>query len=155
MPFIIFLLVVVVGIGAARWLVPGLPWRRFAAVLSPLNIALAVVGLLGLLLHCVAMFGGAWFAALPGMSGVASQITSAGLASVVWFVVPAVVLVFALRNQTPVVVGGIALTLLAVGLTMFIRVPFALHLVAIFAFVAAVTFVFSALVVASPKPTNA
>ena len=73
----------------------------------------------------------------------------------VWFVVPSLVLVFALRSQRAAVVGGLVLTLVAVGVTMYVRVPLPVHLLTIFAFVVAVTFVFSALVVASPKPTNA
>ncbi|WP_026531532.1 hypothetical protein [Arthrobacter sp. H41] len=91
------------GIAAAllvlRLVVPGLPAARVARRLTSLDLGLTVVGVLGLILHCASMFFRPLVAAIPGSASVISQINSMGTASMIWYTVPAVLILVGLRRQ--------------------------------------------------------
>ncbi|MDP3209882.1 MAG: hypothetical protein Q8M65_12105 [Rhodoglobus sp.] len=146
-PYIIALILAVVVVVAARFVVPGLPWRARAASMTKADVALAAVGLLGLVVHCSAMFGRSWFQTIPGTGFVSSQINEGGLASMLWFAIPAALLVIGLRRQHWIVLAVLSLALLSVGVTMYVRVPTSTHLIAIFVTTVIVAAVISLLVV--------
>lgn len=102
-----------------RLVVPGLPVNRLARRLTRLDLALTLLGVLGLVLHCASMFFRPIVAALPGSDTVISQINSMGTASMVWFAVPALLVLVGLRRQHWAALALLAASLLAVGLTMY------------------------------------
>ncbi|MBP2215058.1 hypothetical protein [Arthrobacter sp. CAN_C5] len=116
-----------------RLVVPGLPIRRFARQLTPLDLALTVVGMLGLILHCASMFFRPIVAAIPGTERVIEQINSMGTASMIWYTVPALMVLVGLRRQHWVSLILLAASLLAVGVTMYNGTVVSTHLNTIFA----------------------
>jgi hypothetical protein len=124
-------LVVVVGVGL-RVLVPALPWRTIATRIMVTDAALVVLGSLGLVFHCGAMFFPALFRHLPGAHTAIGRINAMGTTSIVWYAVAAALVVLGLRRHHPVVVGLVVLALAAVGVTMYDTGPLTTHLVAIF-----------------------
>ncbi|MET3919094.1 hypothetical protein [Arthrobacter sp. UYEF20] len=131
--FAVGLAVVALLLLLLRLLVPGLPPVGLAVQLAAVDFALAAAGLLGLMLHCASMFYQPLVAFIPGSAAVTEQINSMGTASVIWYVVPALLLLAGLRRQKPVVLTVLAASLLAVGLTMYSGGPLSIHLAAIFA----------------------
>lgn len=130
-----------------RLAVPGLPLQRFARRLTPLDLILTVLGVLGLILHCASMFFRPVVAALPGTDDVIAQINSMGTASMIWYAVPALLVLIGLRRQHWVALLLVALSLLAVGVTMYNGTPLATHLASIFTagvMIAATVFLLSA-----------
>ncbi len=116
-----------------RLVVPGLPVNRLARRLTRLDLALTLLGVLGLVLHCASMFFRPIVAALPGSDTVISQINSMGTASMVWFAVPALLVLVGLRRQHWAALVLLAASLLAVGLTMYNGTALFTHLDTIFA----------------------
>lgn len=116
-----------------RFVVPGLPPKRLARRLSAVDLAAAAVGLLGLVLHCASMFFEPLVSQVPGTAGIISQINAMGLASMVWFVVPSVLLVVSLRRQTYPSLAVLTCAIAAVGVTMYNGAALWVHLTAIFA----------------------
>ncbi|MBG6218867.1 hypothetical protein IWX75_003354 [Arthrobacter sp. CAN_A6] len=139
------------GIAAAllvlRLVIPGLPLGRVARRLTPLDLGLTVVGVLGLILHCASMFFRPVVAAIPGSDGVISQINSMGTASMIWYTVPALLVLVGLRRQHWVAFVLLAASLLAVGITMYNGTALSTHLDTIFTagvMIAATVFLLSA-----------
>ncbi|MCB5272856.1 hypothetical protein BJG92_00366 [Arthrobacter sp. SO5] len=116
-----------------RVTVPGIPLKRFARRLTPLDMAVTVAGTLGLILHCTSMFFPQVVAAIPGTEGVAGQINAMGTASMIWYAVPALLVMAGLRRQHPAALALLAASLLAVGITMYNGSPLSLHMATIFA----------------------
>lgn len=123
--------VVVVLLGA-RLLLPGLPLRRSAVRLTGSDAALAGLGVLGLVFHCGAMFFSPLFSAIPGSGPAIAAINALGTASLIGYVIPALLVLAGLRRQHRATLLGLALALLAVGITMYDGGALNIHLAAIF-----------------------
>jgi len=146
--FVVALALGVAVVVGSRFLVPALPLRAHAVGPTPAELALALLGLAGLGFHCGAMFfADARHQVLPFADGVAEDIRALGPASVAWYVVPAVLLVLALRRLPPAAVLVVVAALVAIGVTMYAGSPLQVHLAAIFAGVLLLTAVAAALVV--------
>jgi hypothetical protein len=131
--FVLALAGVVLGLVILRLKAPGLPFTRSARRLTPLGLTAVGVGALGLILHCTSMFFPQVVAAIPGTQGAISQINSMGAASMVWFAVPALLVLAGLRRQNLGALVLLAAALLAVGITMYNGSPASIHLATIFA----------------------
>jgi len=127
----ITLAAIVAGLVIARLILPQLPVSR-AIRLRPVEAALLALGVLGLVLHCAAMFARPIFEAVPAVMPLVDAINALGLASVVLYVVPAVLVLVALRRVHPVSWAVLAILLAAVGVTMYNGGALSVHLVAIF-----------------------
>jgi len=143
--YVISLAIVVSAILALR-LLPGVPWRRAAARVSGVGVVVSLAGLAGLGLHCAAMFNRPLVGAIPGTEIVIRQINELSTASILWYVVPSLLLLIGLRRQHPAVLAVLAVLLVVVGVTMFDGGPLALHLASIFAFVVVLSGVVSLLI---------
>lgn len=117
----------------SRLLIPGLPLGRLAARLPTLDFALTAVGLIGLVLHCASMFYGSLVASIPGTKDIIGQINSMGAASMIWYIVPSLLLLTGLRRQHIVALIVLATALIAVGVTMYNGTPVSAHVSTIFA----------------------
>ena len=137
--------VVVLAVGA-RFLLPHLPLRRHAVPTSPADLTLLGIGMLGLVLHCTAMFTRPLVEWIPGPA--VDQIAGMGTASVIWYLVPAVLVAVGLRRQRIAVQAVVTLALVAVGVTMYNGGSLGVHLAAIFLLVVVLAIVSSALIVA-------
>ncbi len=129
-PYVVTLgavVVTLVVLRVGRWL----PGRRLSRHVSVPDLALIVLGTVGLALHCMSMFNRNAIEVVPGSSGLVAAINAMGT-SVVLFVVPAIFLLIGLRHQRPVVVVVELLALAAVGVTMYDGGSTTAHLVAIF-----------------------
>ena len=131
--FVLTLIGVAFVLLVLRLVVPGLPVKRFTRRLTPLDLALTVVGVLGLILHCASMFFRPIVAAIPGSDGVISQINSMGTASMIWYTVPALLVLVGLRRQHWIALILLTASLLAVGITMYNGTALSTHLDTIFA----------------------
>ncbi|MEO5779261.1 MAG: hypothetical protein ABIO34_01740 [Arthrobacter oryzae] len=131
--FVLSLAGIAVLLFLVRLLVPAVPPAWLARRITTGELALTVVGLVGLILHCGAMFFESVVAAIPGTGPAIGQINGMGTASMVWFAVPSVLLLVGLRRQLPVALAVLAFALLAVGITMFNGAALATHLVTIYA----------------------
>ena len=127
----VFLIATPVLLFGARAVLPGIPLRRYARASSRLDIALLIVGAVGLVLHCVAMFYRGLIAGIPGADGYLQAVNGMGTESIVLYVVPAVLVLAGLRRQQPVALIIIAVTLVAVGVTMYNGGALNVHLAAI------------------------
>ncbi|MCH8561390.1 MULTISPECIES: hypothetical protein [unclassified Nesterenkonia] len=130
--FVVMLIAVVLALLVFRWVAPGLPLERVTRRLTVLDLLLIVLGVLGLILHCAAMFFRSWVAAVPGTGGVINQINSMGVASMVWYAVPALLVMIGLRRQHWIGLVLLAASLLAVGVTMYDGSTLSIHLATIF-----------------------
>ncbi|MGV8896405.1 MAG: hypothetical protein ACOH10_06590 [Rhodoglobus sp.] len=139
----------------ARLVLPQLPLRRAAVRLSAIDLALLVVGVVGLTFHCTAMFYRQLFDTVPEIAPLVDAVNGMSVASVVLYVGPALLLLIGLRRQhwVPLV---LALALIAVGITMYNGGSLQLHLAAIFVAVLVLVGVISTVVVPpwqrAPKP---
>ncbi len=97
--FVLSLAGIAVALLAVRLLVPAVPPAGLARRITPAELAVTVAGLAGLLLHCGAMFFEPVVAAIPGTGPVIGQINGMGTASMLWYAVPAVLLLAGLRRQ--------------------------------------------------------
>ena len=122
------LLAVAVAGAVARLSLAALPIRRYVVRLSVLDVLVVVVGSLGLFLHCGAMFFRTSVAGWPGGPTVIRVVDPMGTASIVWYAVAAALVVVGLRRQQPPVVGVVAVSLAAVGFTMYDGGPLRTHL---------------------------
>lgn len=145
--YTIALWVAVTAILALRFLVPGLPLRRRAAVLGGADLAALSVGMVGLVFHCTAMFNRPLVDGIPGLEPVIRQINALGVASAVWYAVPAVLVLIALRRQHWAVLLLVIAAVAAVGITMYNGTSLSVHLGTILALVVVLALVTSALVV--------
>lgn len=131
--FVVILAAVALLLLLSRFLVPGLPPKGLAARLTTWDFSLAAAGLLGLILHCASMFYQPLVASIPGSSAVISEINSMGTASMIWYVVPSLLLLRGLRRQNVVVLAVLAAALVAVGVTMYNGTAISTHLNTVFA----------------------
>lgn len=134
----------------ARAALPGIPWKPYARTASWLELVLIAIGALGLVLHCVAMFYRGLLEAVPGAGGYIQAVNGMSVASIVLYVIPAVIVLAGLRRQQPLAVTLVALTLVAVGFTMYDGGPLDVHLGAIIAAALSIA-VTTALLVLPPK----
>lgn len=116
----------------ARLLLPALP-LRVARPLSVWAAAAVAIGLAGLAFHCAAMFFPLLTRHLPGATAVMPDIRALGTPSIIWYVVPASLLLVGLRRLHPAGPLGVASALVAVGVTMYDDGPLRVHLAAILA----------------------
>lgn len=116
---------------AVRIVVPGLPVRRWARPIRRLDALLVLVGAVGLVLHCLAMFARAFAVGIPGVSALVPTIDALGAASVLLYVAPAVLVLLGLRRLWPPVPAVVLIALVAVGVTMYDGGPVRVHLTAI------------------------
>jgi len=126
--YVATLLAVAVLAVAARLALPMLPVRRYVVRLSGPDAVAVLVGTIGLVLHCGAMFFRSSVAAWPGGPTVIRVVDPMGRASITWYAVAAAVIVVGLRHQHPLVVGVVAACLAAVGFTMYDGGPLRTHL---------------------------
>ncbi len=137
--------VVVIALGT-RLTFPAVPPGRLARAITAADAVVVGVGLLGLALHCGAMFFRSSTERLPGAGPAIRQIDALGHASVAWYVVPAVLTLVGLRRQHPIALAGVALALAGVGITMYDGSSLQTHLTAIFISVVVVASVLAMLV---------
>ena len=130
--FVIGLGISVLMVLGARFLLAGLPLRGLARRITPPDVGLVVLGAVGLVFHCVAMFFRRLVDPLPGVDAVVSDIRALETASIIWYAVPAVLVLIGLRRVQPVALGVTALAFTAVGVTMYNEGPLDIHLTAIF-----------------------
>ncbi|MES2094867.1 MAG: hypothetical protein V4531_13815 [Actinomycetota bacterium] len=131
--FSITLAVVAVLVLLARFVLPQLPVKSRAVRLSSVDAVLLGVGALGLAFHCTAMFSRRIYDATAALKPLVGAVNSMGVTSVVLFVVPALLILIGLRHQQRGALAALGLTLIAVGVTMYVGGPFPLHLASIFA----------------------
>jgi hypothetical protein len=144
--YLISLAAVVVVLLGSRFVLKALPLSRYATTMTGPDLAAASLGVVGLGFHCGAMFFRAQAESMTGADTAIRSINALGRASIVWYVVAAVLLVYGLRHQHPVVLALIAVALATVGITMYDHGALATHLTAIFASVVLLAAVSAALV---------
>lgn len=132
-------------------LTTALPSRR-AHTMPGLDLALLVLGAVGLVFHCTAMFFPDWTALVPGTDPAAAAVNDFGTASMLLFVTPSVLVLAALRRVWPPALVVLALTLAAVGITMYNGSPLGLHLSTIAAAVLVLSSVAAGLLRLRPQP---
>lgn len=128
---VVTLFIVIVVLIVLRLTVRMLPLQRWSRPIRPLDGVLAALGVLGLVLHCGAMFFPAVLGVVPGSAGYAAVVNALGTGSVVLYVVPAVLSVVGLRHQQRAVVALLVIVLAVVGITMYDGGPLEQHLAAI------------------------
>ncbi len=131
--YVVGLAVVVLSLLLSRLLVPGLPPKRLATQLTPVDLGLTAAGLAGLILHCASMFFEPLVSVIPGSAAVITQINAMGPASVAWYAVPSLLLLAGLRRGNKSVTALLAAALLTVGVTMYNGAALWIHLAAVFA----------------------
>ncbi len=121
----------IAALWGARFLAPGLPLPG-AVTLRPAELAMIAVGLVLLAFHCAAMFFTDVAGSLSGTDAAIGAVNALGTASVVWYLVPALLTVTGLRGLPPLALAGVVLALLTIGVTMYNGGPLDTHLIAIF-----------------------
>lgn len=154
LPFTVAMWAAAVVIIGARFVVPALPLAS-AAALSRGDRVVAVLGMAGLVLHCTSMFALPLLSWVPGSETVTHPINALGAASVVWYVVPAVLTVVGLRRVPwPVLAVDVA-ALAFVGITMYDGAPLRLHLTSILTLIVVLAATLSAFVTIGPPRSRA
>ena len=153
--FLVSLAAVVFVVMAVRLVVPALPLRAVARPLTVPDTLLVAVGLIMLAFHCVAMFFRDRVDPLPGTSAIIEDIRALGTPSMIWFIVPAGLLLLGLRRLHPVAFVVASLSLAAVGVTMYNDGSLQVHLIAIFVAVTALAGIAAALVRLPRQPASA
>jgi len=153
--FLIGLAIIVAIVVGARFLSAVLPLRRLARPIAFRDAVLVGVGVVGLTFHCGAMFFRRVVEVLPGTGPVIGDIRALGTASVIWYVVPAALVLFGLRRLHPVGLAVVALALGAVGITMYNGGSLDVHLAAIFVSVVLLVGAVAALVQGPSRRTPA
>lgn len=123
---------VVVLVVAASAIAPARLVASCAARLSRADTMVLVLGLAALALHCGAMFSRSAFDSVPVFRSAVAAVDALGPVSMIAFAVPAAAVVIALRSVRTVVVVIVAVSLVAVGVTMYDAGPLDAHLTAIF-----------------------
>ncbi len=144
--FVLSLIAVVAIVLCARLVLGGLPLSNFAKRLSVGDAVMSGIGLLGLAFHCGAMFFTGLVKAIPGAQGPVETINALDTASIVWYVVPAVLVLAGLRRLHWSGVVAVSLALIAVGVTRYNGGPLDVHLATIFAAVVVLALVAATLV---------
>lgn len=127
----------VLALVVLRQSVPGLP-PRAARTLAPVDLAVLLLGVLGLVVHCTSMFFGFLLTWIVPIRPFLQLVNALGAGSQVAYAVPAVLVLVALRRQHWWALAGVFLTLLAVGVTMYDGSPLRLHVGTIVAATAAI-----------------
>ncbi len=130
--FVVSLTIAVALIVGARFALPALPFRRVSTTITVTDAMISGLGLAGLLLHCLAMFFPGVVEPLPGTDSVMVDIRALGTASIIWYGVPAGLVLIGLRRQHIAAPSVVALSLAIVGLTMYNGSPLQVHLSTIF-----------------------
>jgi hypothetical protein len=104
--------------------------------------------------HCAAMFLPVLVDAVPLSRSLAEAVRSLGPVSQVAYWVPALGAVIALRRVWPPALASLVLSLVGVGVTMFVPHSLTTHLAWIAAAVASLVVISSALVTLESKPTQ-
>lgn len=130
--FLVSLAAAVAVVLGARFRFASLPLRRLARPIAGTDVVLAGVGVVGLAFHCGAMFFRRLLEPLPGTGAAIGEIRALGTASIVWYLVPAVLLVIGLRRLHLVAPAVAAFALAAVGITMYDGGSVQIHLAAVF-----------------------
>jgi hypothetical protein len=130
--FVVSLVVVVAVVLGARVRSARLPVRRFAKTVTVADMVLLGVGVALLAFHCGAMFFPPLVDPVPGVDAAARHIRALGAASIVWYVVPAVLVPLGLRRQHLIGQAVVAIALAAVGITMYNGGSLQAHFAAIF-----------------------
>lgn len=99
------------------------------------DAVLSGAGFLGLVFHCAVMFSQSFADALSGASAAVGQINAMGTASIIWYAVPAALVLLGLRRQHPITLAAVLLALAAVAVTMYDGGSLQVHLSAIFVLV--------------------
>lgn len=149
--FLVSLGVVVAAILGARFLISALPLRAAAAPMTVTDVALAGLGVGGLAFHCGAMFFRPRVEALPGTPVVIRQINALGTASIIYYAIPALVVLLGLRRQHPITLTIVTAALAGVAVTMYDGGSLHTHLTAIFLSVVVLACVAAMLVVVRPS----
>jgi hypothetical protein len=123
---------VVVAFVVLRVVAPAIPLRPFAHRLTGTQSIAVVLGTVGLVLHCTAMFDRSLIERLPGTGGYVAAVNAMGAGSIGLYLLPALLLVVGLRRQTRTAVSVVGVSLIAVAITMYDHGPLAVHLAAIF-----------------------
>jgi hypothetical protein len=123
---------VVVAIISSRVLFKGIPLPLGSSPLSVLDAIALSGGVVGLVLHCGAMFFRSWFRSIPGGHVVIRIVDPLGTSSILWFAIAAALVLVGLRRQLVVVLALVAGSLAAVGVTMYDGGSLRAHLTAIF-----------------------
>jgi hypothetical protein len=87
------------AIFASRLLLRWVPLRNVATRISIFDAVVLILGLLGLGLHCGAMFFRSQFRSFPGGHLVIRSVDPLGTTSIVWFAITAVLVLFGLRRR--------------------------------------------------------
>lgn len=143
--FVLSLISVVALVMCSRLLLGALPLRNVARRLSAAEAVVCGIGLVGLAFHCGAMFATGLVQAIPGAQDPTEAINALGTASIVWYVVPAVLVLAGMRRLHWSGVVAVSVALIAVGVTMYSGGPLNVHLATIFAAVVVLAVVAAAL----------
>lgn len=144
--FVFSLIAVVALVMCARLVLGGLPLGNVAKRLSVGDAVTSGIGLLGLAFHCGAMFFTRLVTAIPTAQGPTEAINALDTASIVWYVVPAVLVLAGLRRLHWSGVSAVSIALIAVGVTMYNGGPLDVHLATLFAAVVVLALVAATLV---------
>lgn len=142
--YLVGLVVAVTLVLGARLTFTVLPLRRVARLVTITDAVLFGVGVVGLVLHCGAMFFPRVVELLP--DAVSNDIRALGAASIFWYLVPTVLVLLGLRHQHPAALAVVVLALAAVGVSMYNGGSLQVHLTAIFVSVLVLASVVSVLV---------
>src|SRR5450755_3370799 len=124
-------LVVSVLLGA-RVVLASMPLHGLARSVTWSDAVVGVAGVLGLVVHCEAMFVPTAIGVFPGSGAAIRQINAMGTGSVTWYVVAALLVLAGLRHQVGFALALVGLALVAVGVTMYDGGSLPVHLLAIF-----------------------
>ena len=116
---------------AIRIVVPGLPVQRWMRPIRRLDALLVLVGDVGLVLHCTAMFARPFAMGIPGVSALVPAVNALGITSLLLYLAPAALVLVGLRRLWPPVPAVVLIALVAVGATMYDGGPLRVHLMAI------------------------
>ena len=134
--------------GAGLRLVARRPlWPRHSCLLSPVELAVGGVAVALLVFHCAAMFFAGWVDAVPFAETPARSVRALGVASQLAYWLPSAGLVIALRRLWLPALGLLAVTLVGVGVTMFVPHALSTHLAWLASAVVTVVLIVTSLVV--------
>jgi len=121
----------------ARLVVPQLPLAGHSVRLSWVDAVLLLCGVVGLAFHCAAMFYRPLFGGIGPLGPLVDMVNEMNVASIILFVVPALLVLIGLRRHYRVSLAVLTLSLLVVGVTMYAGTPLNVHLGTIFVAVVA------------------
>lgn len=117
---------------AVRLVIRRPPFKILARPISRWAAVLAGIAIVGLVLHCTAMFDRGILDAIPGTGGYIQLVNRLGAPSKVLYAAPALLLLTGFRQQRRVVLAVLTVALVAVGVTMYDGGSVTTHLACIF-----------------------